>query len=281
MANSNRNDGMNIERAVQQIMEEDDEEIYRENENSDSDVSDDDDDVLDPTYAPSILDAYHYDTDARIHSYYSTDSGSESGEEDEDIFNDLPTASSHSSATSDSLSTMPAMNTRTGKDGSVWSSSSSPQGRFRSHNIIHTRLHRVSKSEIYTPKDAFQVFFSDDIIEEILLCTNLQGRRVATKWNVVEKEELLAFIGVLLLAGVEKNWDLDTRQMFLDQKQNPTYKAAFGSTDLKTYDVIFDLMIREHEKKDCSRINWLHLATFGDYSLKTVRLNFPLEPIPQ
>ena len=80
MAYSNKNDGMNIERAVQQIMEEDDEEIYRENENSDSDVSDDDDDVLNPTYAPSILDAYHYDTEARIHSYNSTDSGSESGE---------------------------------------------------------------------------------------------------------------------------------------------------------------------------------------------------------
>ena len=174
MPNSNRNDGMNIERAVQQIMEEDDEEIYRENKNSDSDVSDDDDDVLDPTYAPSILDAYHYDTEARIHSYYSTYSGSESGE-DEDIFNDLPTASSHSSATSDSLSTInkKKKNTRTGKDGSVWSSSSSLQGRFRSHNIIHTRLHRVSKSGIYTPKDAFQVFFCDDIIEEILLCTNL------------------------------------------------------------------------------------------------------------
>ena len=69
---------------------------------------------------------------------------------------------------------------------------------------------------------------SDDIIEEILLCTNSQGRRVATKWNAVQQEELLAFIGVLLLAGVEKNWNLDTRKLFLDQKQNPTYKAAFG-----------------------------------------------------
>ena len=229
---------------------------------------------------PSILDAYHYDTEARIHSYYSTDSGSESGEEDVDIFNDLPTASSHSSATSDSISTMPAMNTRTGKDGSVWSSSSSPKGRFRSHNIIHTRLHRVSKSGIYTPKDAFQVFFSGDTIEEILLCTNLQGRRVATKWNVVKKEELLAFIGVLLLAGVEKNWDLDTRQMFLDQKQNPTYKAAFGINRFEN----IRCHLRFDDKKtreDCSRINWLHLATFGDYSLKTVRLNFPFEPILQ
>ena len=93
---------------------------------------------------------------------------------------------------------------------------------------LFARDYRVSASEICTPKDDFQAFLSDDIIEEILLCTNLQGRRVATKWNAVQQEELLAFIGVLLLAGVEKIWDLDTRQLFLDQKQNPTYKAAFG-----------------------------------------------------
>ena len=37
-----------------------------------------------------------------------------------------------------------------------------------------------------------------------MLCTNLQGRRVATKWNAVQKDELLAFIGVLLLAEAEK-----------------------------------------------------------------------------
>ena len=61
-----------------------------------------------------------------------------------------------------------------------------------------------------------------------MLWTNLQGRRVATKWNAVQKDELLAFIGVLLLAGAEKNWDVDVRQLFLDHKLNPTYKASFG-----------------------------------------------------
>ena len=60
------------------------------------------------------------------------------------------------------------------------------------------------------------------------MCTNLQGRRAATQWNATQKEKFLAFVGILLLAGVEKNWDLDTRQLFLDPKQNPTYKAAFG-----------------------------------------------------
>ena len=46
-----------------------------------------------------------------------------------------------------------------------------------------------------------------------MMCTNLQGRRIATKWNAVRKDELLAFIGVLLLPGAEKNWDVDVRQL--------------------------------------------------------------------
>ena len=89
-------------------------------------------------------------------------------------------------------------------------------------------MHKVSSSEIYAPKDALQVFISDNIVEELLLCTNLQGRWITAKWNALKKEELLAFIGVLLLAGVEKNWDLDIGQLFLDQRQDPFYKAAFG-----------------------------------------------------
>ena len=42
------------------------------------------------------------------------------------------------------------------------------------------------------------------------------------------KEKFLTFVDVLLLAGVEKKLDLDTRKLFLNPKQNPTYKAAFG-----------------------------------------------------
>ena len=38
--------------------------------------------------------------------------------------------------------------------------------------------------------------------------------------------------------------------LFLDPKQNPTYKAALVSTDLKIYDVICDSMIREHGPRD-------------------------------
>ena len=89
-------------------------------------------------------------------------------------------------------------------------------------------MHTVALSEIYSSKDAFQIFFSDNIIGETLLCTNLQGQWAATQWNAIQKEKFLDFVGILLLAGVEKDWDLHTRQLFLDPKQNPTYKAVFG-----------------------------------------------------
>ena len=131
--------------------------------------------------------------------------GSISGEhEDEDSFNALRTTSTDSSATSVFSLTPSDLNTRTGKDGTGRSSFSSPQGKIRSHNTINARLQGVLASEIYTPKNAYQIFFSENIVEEIMLSTNLQGQRVATKWNAARKDELLAFIGVLLLAVAEK-----------------------------------------------------------------------------
>ena len=114
---------MDAERAAQLIMhttKEDDEEICRENDNSDSDFSDDDD----STYAPSTLETQHSDTEAMIQSLYSTDSGSESEEEENNPSNVLPTTSHNSSTTIDSSS--PHSETRTGKDGTVWSVSSRP-----------------------------------------------------------------------------------------------------------------------------------------------------------
>ena len=139
---------MNVERTAEQVlnaMEDDDEEIYKETENSDSDFSDE----VYHINTPSSLGSHYSDTEAVIPCL--TDSESESEDEDEDSFNALPTTSTDSSLTPSDL------NTRTGKDGTVWNSFSSPQGRIRSHNIINTRLHGVRASDIYTPKDASQI----------------------------------------------------------------------------------------------------------------------------
>ena len=165
---------MCIETAVQQITaaleEEDDKDILGRSGSSESDLSDEDN----PTYVAPTLKTGYSGTKVTIGSRYLTDYESESEEEDESPLNISP------SAPDTSLSAFNRI-LQTGKDGTFWNSSSSPEGRYRSHNVIHTRLHTVASLEIYSSKDALQVFFYDNIIEEILLCTNLQGRQAATQ----------------------------------------------------------------------------------------------------
>ena len=54
----------------------------------------------------------------------------------------------------------------------------------------------MQSSEIYTSKDAFHYFFSENIIEEILSCTILQGIPASTQGNAVQKEQFLGFYWV-------------------------------------------------------------------------------------
>ena len=168
MAEPNSKHRMCIETAVPQITvaleKEDDKDILGGSGSSESDLSDEDD----PTYVDPTLETGYLGTEVTIGSTYSTDYESENEEEDESSLNISPSAPDTSLSASDRI-------LWTGKDGTFWNSSSSLEGRYRTHNVICTRLHTVASSEIYFPKDAFQVFFSDNIIEEILLFTNLLG----------------------------------------------------------------------------------------------------------
>ncbi|KAI4824211.1 hypothetical protein KUCAC02_012740 [Chaenocephalus aceratus] len=67
---------------------------------------------------------------------------------------------------------------RLSKKGSYWNEKPPTQGRARTHNILRRCPGPVSGSTIISPKDAWELFISD-IIEEVLRCTNLEGRRAA------------------------------------------------------------------------------------------------------
>ncbi|XP_067278005.1 piggyBac transposable element-derived protein 4 [Pseudorasbora parva] len=87
-------------------------------------------------------------------------------------------------------------------------------------------------SLLVTPKDAWELFISENILDEILQCTNLGGLRTASAkgkvWQKVTKEELNAFIGLSLLIGLERNGDVPVRELFLDPLQNPLYRATMS-----------------------------------------------------
>ncbi|XP_051508182.1 uncharacterized protein LOC127414289 isoform X1 [Myxocyprinus asiaticus] len=114
---------------------------------------------------------------------------------------------------------------------SYWSKDPPPQSETRSSTSRSCPGHALGPS-VVTPKDAWELFISENIIDEILRCTNLEGQRAASAkgklWKEVTKEELKAFIGLTLLIGMEKSEDVPTQELFLDPLQNPLYKATMS-----------------------------------------------------
>ncbi|KAL1260140.1 hypothetical protein QQF64_007967 [Cirrhinus molitorella] len=84
------------------------------------------------------------------------------------------------------------------KSGSYWSKHHPTQGRARRHNILRSCPGPAPGLTAISPKDAWDMFISDNIIEEVLKCTNFKGQRVAAakrkEWRSIAKEEFMAFI---------------------------------------------------------------------------------------
>ena len=139
MAEPNSKGRMCRETAVQQITaaleEEDNEDILGVSGSSEFELSDEDG----STFVTPTLETGYSGTEATIGSTYSTDYESESEEEDESPLNISPSAPDSSLSASDRI----LWNRR---DGDFWNSFSSPEGRYRTHNVIHTRLHTVASS---------------------------------------------------------------------------------------------------------------------------------------
>ena len=73
------------------------------------------------------------------------------------------------------------MPNRMSRKGSYWSELPPTQGRTQSPNILRSRPGPAQGlSTTVSPKDAWELFITDDITQEVMKCTNLEGRRVAT-----------------------------------------------------------------------------------------------------
>ena len=68
---------------------------------------------------------------------------------------------------------------RMGKTGIYWRANPQSRTRTRSFNILRQGPGPVRGSRIATPRDAFEFLITRDIIDEVIQCTNLEGRRVA------------------------------------------------------------------------------------------------------
>ncbi|XP_056890875.1 uncharacterized protein LOC130526891 [Takifugu flavidus] len=152
---------------------------------------------------------------------------------------------------------------RFSKNGSYWNENPPTHGRTKSHNILRSCPGPTPGSVAVSPKDAPDKFISHNIIEEVLKCTNLEGRRAAAvkgkDWKSIDKEEFLAFIDLTLLAGGDKSWDVALRELFLDPLQNPIYKATMG---VGRYENIRRFLRFDDRRTRALRLETDHMAAF-------------------
>lgn len=77
-------------------------------------------------------------------------------------------------------------------------------------------------ARISSPVSAFDLLFAEDLMQLIQHFTNLQGKRSIKDWKDVEEEELRAYMGLLILAGLYRSqhestislWDGVTGRVF-------------------------------------------------------------------
>jgi hypothetical protein len=155
--------------------------------------------------------------------------------------------------------------TRKAKNGTYWDKDPPPSSQTLNHNIVRFSQGPARSANCGTSLSSFDTFIDEFMLDEICHCTNLEARRVADqrskKWRALNAEELRAFIGILINAGVEKSWDVAAEELFNSMESNPLYKATMSKE--RFCDIV--QLIRFDDKRTREfRLQTDRLAAFRD-----------------
>uniref|UniRef100_A0A2S2QPD4 PiggyBac transposable element-derived protein domain-containing protein n=1 Tax=Sipha flava TaxID=143950 RepID=A0A2S2QPD4_9HEMI len=121
-----------------------------------------------------------------------------------------------------------------GKDGTKWLIHKPQTTKTARQNII-TKLPGVkgAAKNSKTILDCWKIFFPDNIIIYIVECTNQQLNLIRSNYTRGERdcpptnfEEILAFFGLLYLAGVKKAQHLNTDELWSTDGTAPEFFSA-------------------------------------------------------
>lgn len=113
----------------------------------------------------------------------------------------------------------------TAKNGQVWSPSHAETLRYiQAPTGMMPGPTRYAISRIHDVASSFDLFFTPDMIQLIVQMTNLHGRRSVSGWSDVDAQEIRAYMGLLILAGVYRSKGESTRSLWDDQTGRPVFR---------------------------------------------------------
>ncbi|XP_031583572.2 piggyBac transposable element-derived protein 4-like [Oreochromis aureus] len=92
------------------------------------------------------------------------------------------------------------------KNGEIlWCPTHEETLRFFPASILTPGPTHYATARISSPVSAFDLLFAEDLMQLIRHFTNLQGKRSVKQWKDVGEEELRAYMGLLILAGLYRS----------------------------------------------------------------------------
>lgn len=126
------------------------------------------------------------------------------------------------------------------KDGTKWQKKPLPASTSSKKNDDMDSFDKVNipeNVEASSPIDFFKLFFTDEVCDEIVRCTNLEAIRFfnlnknpTEQWKMVDKHELHAFFGLLITAGHMKSCNENYRNFWHPFYGSTFFQATMGMT---------------------------------------------------
>ncbi|CAF1454756.1 unnamed protein product [Rotaria sordida] len=173
--------------------------------------------------------------------YSFSDTESDDTSTDERISNEEDSSDAHISNDDTQINAQPES---IEKGGVSWSTQRpTVQGRVHAINIMKTKPGPVTV--IQTMMDAFKLFLTDEILNEVVLQTNKYAKRYMDqrnqrqlndaanqtklkKWKELDRTELEAFLGLLIQAGVGHASHTSVTELWDISKSPPIYHATMS-----------------------------------------------------
>ena len=117
------------------------------------------------------------------------------------------------------------------RNGVVWNRQPIPRNnrRFPAHNVIHQQpgpTRAALQSCGNSPDDALRIFLTDEIVNTIVECTNVEGRNQVQNWTATDMNEMRCFFGLLLLIGVYKGKNSSIAELWSKHDGRPIFNSA-------------------------------------------------------
>lgn len=120
-----------------------------------------------------------------------------------------------------------------GADGTEWQRN--PVTATDNVRYVPAHLHQVNLDEgqhLDIEADCFTAIFDNEIVDIIVEYTNVEARKHVNNWKAVDRIEILAFIGLLIMAGVDRSSKRNYEEFFGKLRGLPIFKAT---TSLKRF----------------------------------------------